>query len=106
MRVLSKITNRPIILFTEDPIELQLWSDICNEFDEIYYVQGIFTSIQHLSKLDIQTSKSVLIAAGLIRDGEFPDAMGLCLTKILTDHFDYTDYVLELDEEDRIYNIQ
>ena len=82
-----------------------MWSDVCNEFDEIYYVQGVFTSIQHLSKLDIQTCKSVLISAGLIRDSELPDAMGLCLAKILTDQFDFTDFVLELEEEDRLKNV-
>jgi hypothetical protein len=98
---LRKYTDRPIILFSEDIIDAFKWNDIQNQYKNVFFIRGDFLSYDHLSRLELQNARSILIMADL-SDRSFPDAVGICLSRILLDQYDRNDFMIELRDEGKI----
>lgn len=49
--------------------------------------------------LEIRKAAKILISSDLMKPGTFSDAIGLCLARILIDHYDRSDFVIELRDE-------
>ena len=72
-------------------------------YPNVDYFRGHFLSIDHLDLLNLRKCHHVLITTELEKgDDQFPDAIGLCLTKILLDHYETSSFLLELKEETKM----
>jgi len=70
-------------------------------FPNIFYVRGDFLNLEHLKTLELKKAYKILILSDLM-DKSFPDAVGLCLSRILLDHYDRSDFLIELKDESKI----
>ena len=67
----------------------------------MFFIKGDYLSYDHLAKLELQTALQILIMADL-SDRNFPDAVGICISRILLDHYDRNDFMIELRDEGKI----
>jgi len=65
-------------------------------------VKGNFLNLEHLKILEIRKASKILISSDLMNNLTFSDAIGLCLARILLDHYDRSDFVIELKDEMKI----
>lgn len=70
-------------------------------YQNIFYVRGDFLNLDHLKTLEIKKAYKILILSDLM-DKTFPDAAGLCVARILLDHYDRSDFLIELRDERKI----
>lgn len=57
--------------------------------------------MDHLKFLEIRKASKILITSDL-ENSTFSDAVGLCLARIVLDHFDRSDFVIELKDETKL----
>jgi hypothetical protein len=99
--ILRQYTDRPAILFSNKVIDHFKWNDMKHAYTNIFYVRGEFLNQDHLKTLEIKKAYKILISSDLM-DKSFPDAVGLCLARILLDHYDRNDFMIELRDDRKI----
>lgn len=96
--LMRKYTNRPFFLFTEDDLNLFLWREIAANYVNVYLIIGDFMNLEHIVFLNIEKSYKILI----LSDTEgtlFYDSSSICFVKIIEDHFQQHNYIVELRDE-------
>jgi hypothetical protein len=58
-------------------------------------------NFDHLQSLEIVKANKILILSDLM-DKAFPDAVGVCIARILVDHYDRSNFLIELSDERKI----
>lgn len=97
--ILRLYSNRPVILFSDKVADLFAWSELRLRSTNIFYVKGNFLDLDHLKVLEIRKAAKILISSDLMPKVPFSDAAGLCLARILIDHYDRSDFIIELKDE-------
>ena len=98
---LRKISNIPVIFFSQREITLQKWRSL-KTYENMFYYYGSFMNLKHIERLDIDKSFKILILPTHDNNRLFPDSDAVMLIRIIKEKWPESELLIEFNEDNSL----
>lgn len=95
---LRTYSERPIVLFSDQPVNASEWVKIRNILTNVFYVYGSTMNIKHIMQLDPKKALKILILSSS-KNNFIMDSESIVFTRTIADFFELNNFLTEIMED-------